>query len=303
MRDVDTAHRAVRRPRGRLLRLSTAVLAVLTVALCGQPHPSPRLETLSTQDPAPPASVGVTVVDRALTVSWSASTETATSGYQVFLDAETTPRATTNATTRTATLTGLVNGREYTVTVRTTTTETVFLFPTTHVGQPSTPVRGTPRDTVAPAAPTGVGAVRGDGRVTLSWTANSADYDADGYRVLRDGVPVTGLLTGRATAGWTDTTVVNDRTYAYTVQTHDTSGNWSASSAPAVNATPTDLTAPAAPTGLVGGRGDGRAGLSWTANTEPDLASYRVLRDGVEVATVTGTTYLDPGLTNDRTYT
>ena len=212
MRDVDTAHRAVRRPRGRLLRLSPAVLVVLTVALCGHPHPSPRLETASTQDPAPPASVGVTVADRALTVSWSASTETATSGYQVFLDAETTPRATTNATTRTATLTGLVNGREYTVAVRTTTTETVFLFPTTYVGQPSTPVRGTPRDTVAPAAPTGVGAVRGDGRVTLSWTANSADYDADGYRVLRDGVPVTGLLAGRATAGWTDTTVVNDRT-------------------------------------------------------------------------------------------
>jgi chitodextrinase len=303
MRDVGAAQRAVRRPRGRLLRLSTAVLAVLTVALCGQPPPSPRLETASTQDPAPPVSVVVTSADRALAVSWSASAETATSGYQVFVDAETTPRVTTNAATRTATLTGLVNGQEYAVTVRTVTTQTVFLFPTTYVGQPSAPARGTPRDTVAPAPPTGVSAARGDGRVTLSWAPNSGDYDANGYQVLRDGLPVTGLLAGRGTAQWTDTTVVNDRTYAYTVQTHDTSGNWSASSAPPISATPTDLTAPAAPTGLVGGRGDGRAGLSWTANTETDLASYRVLRDGVEVATVTGTTYLDPGLTNDRTYT
>jgi large repetitive protein len=303
MRDVGAAQRAVRRPRGRLLRLSTAVLAVLTVALCGQPPPSPRLETASTQDPAPPVSVVVTSADRALAVSWSASAETATSGYQVFVDAETTPRVTTNAATRTATLTGLVNGQEYAVTVRTVTTQTVFLFPTTYVGQPSAPARGTPRDTVAPAPPTGVSAARGDGRVTLSWAPNSGDYDANGYQVLRDGLPVTGLLAGRGTAQWTDTTVVNDRTYAYTVQTHDTSGNWSASSAPPISATPTDLTAPAAPTGLVGGRGDGRAGLSWTANTETDLASYRVLRDGVEVATVTGaTSYTDAGLVNDRTY-
>ena len=90
MRDVGAARRGSRRPRGRLLRLLTGVVAVLTVALCGQ-TPSPRLETASTQDPAPPASVGVTGADRALAVSWSASTETATSGYQVLLDAETTP--------------------------------------------------------------------------------------------------------------------------------------------------------------------------------------------------------------------
>jgi chitodextrinase len=302
MRDGGAARRTGH-PRGRLLRLLAVILAVLTVALGGQPVPSPRLETVSTQDPAPPASVAVTGADRALTVSWSASTETATSGYQVFLDAETSPRVTTNAATRTATLTGLVNGREYTVTVRTTTTETVLLLPTTYVGQPSAPARGTPRDTVAPAAPTGVSAARGDGRVTVSWTANSGDYDADGYRVLRDGVVVSGLIAGRNTAGWTDTGLVNDRTYAYTVQTHDTSGNWSASSAPAVSATPTDLTAPAAPTGVTGGRGDGRAGLSWAANGEIDLAGYAVLRDGVQVATVTGTTYLDTGLVNDRTYT
>ena len=91
MRAVGAAQGGVRRPPAGLRRLSSAVLAVLTVALGGQAHPSPRLETVSTQDPAPPASVVVTGVDRALTVSWPASSETATSGYEVFVDAETTP--------------------------------------------------------------------------------------------------------------------------------------------------------------------------------------------------------------------
>ena len=49
--------------------------------------------------------------------------------------------------------------------------------------------------------------------------------------------------------------------------------------------------------------GENRAVLSWTANAEPDLATYRVLRNGVEIATVTGTAYTDTGLINDATYT
>ena len=153
-------------------------------------------------------------------------------------------------------------------------------------------------------APTGVTTVRGDASVAVSWTANSADYDADGYRVLRGGTAVSGLLAGRATTTWTDTGLTNDTTDGYTVQTHDTSGNWSASSTPAVPATPTDLTAPAAPTGLTATAGT--AGSRWrgSAAPEPDVATYRVLRGGVELATVpVGTiTWDDTGLTNDTTY-
>ena len=43
--------------------------------------------------------------------------------------------------------------------------------------------------------------------------------------------------------------------------------------------------------------------LSWAANAEADLASYRVVRDLVEIATVTPSTgYVDLGLTNDTDY-
>ncbi|WP_448620960.1 fibronectin type III domain-containing protein [Geodermatophilus sp. URMC 65] len=296
MRDAGAAQRAAGRSRSRLLRLLAVVLAVLAVALGGQPVPAPRLETVSTQDPAPPASVVVTGTDRALAVTWTASAETATSGYQVFVDAETTPRVTTNAATRTATLTGLVNGREYTVTVRTVTSEVVFLFPTTYVGQASTPVRGTPRDTVAPAAPTGVMAARGDGRVDLTWTANG-EPDVAGYRVLRDGAVLT-TVTGTA---YTDTAVVNDTTYGYALVAVDTSGNASGPSGAAA-ARPPDLTPPAVPAGFTAVRGDGQVSLSWTAGPEPDLAGHVLLRDGVEIATPAGSTYTDPGLANDSTY-
>ena len=287
------------RPGARLLRALAVLLVLAVLAGAGSTSrlPSPALRLVSATDPAPPTNVTATAADRALVVTWTAPGEAFITRYDVFLDGASSP--VTSSATTTATISGLVNGRQYLVTVKTVTT----VLGVEYVGSTasSPPAPGTPRDTVAPAAPTGVAAARGDGRVDVSWVANSGDYDADGYRVLRDGVVVSPFLAGRATSSWTDTAVVNDTTYGYTVQTRDTSGNWSVSSSPVASATPTDLTAPAPPTGLVGGRGDERAGLSWNANPEPDLASYRVLRDGVEIATVTATSYLDLGLTNDTT--
>jgi chitodextrinase len=295
----DARRQPSRRRGGRALRLAAVVVALALVALGGGSSsvhlPSPRIQPVSVTDPVPPTDVVVTSADRALAVSWTASTESFVSGYRVYLDGV---LAASPATTS-ASITSLVNGRSYVVTVRTVTTVLNSSYEGTTA---SSPVIGTPRDSVPPAAPLGVAADRGDARVTLSWTANSADHDVDGYRVLRDGAPVTGLLSGAGTTGYIDTGLVNDQTYGYTVQTHDTSGNWSVSSSPVALATPTDLTAPAAPTGLVAIRGDGQVSLSWSANGEPDVASYRVLRNGVEVATVTGTEHVDTGLVNDTPY-
>ena len=290
----------VRRWSRRVRRTLIGALALLVLvpagAVPGGPPPAPQLRLASTANPAPPSNVQAAPADRALTISWTAPLEAFISGYRVYVDGVLTASPTGTSTT----VGGLVNGQGYSITVVTLTN---FLGSVSVGTTASTPVTGTPKDSVPPASPTGVTAVRGDGRVTLAWTANSTDYDADGYRVVRNGVPLTGLLVGAATNGYLDTSVVNDTTYGYAVQTHDTSGNWSASSTPVATATPTDLTAPAAPTGLMGGRGDGRAGLAWDANAEPDLASYRVLRDGVEIATVTATNYVDLGRTNDTTYT
>ncbi|SDP65712.1 fibronectin type 3 domain-containing protein, partial [Klenkia soli] len=272
-----------------------ALGVVLTSSPGADPAPSSgALRTASFSDPAPPTDVTTSAADRGLGVSWTAPGEALVSGYQVLVDGSVV--TTTSGTGTSATVSGLVNGRAYTVTVRTRTT----LAGTTNTGSTaSSPVVGTPRDATPPAAPTGVTATRGERQVALSWTAGT-EYDVDGYRVLRDGAVVTGLLAGTS---HTDTGLTNDQTYDYRVQTHDTSGNWSASSAPAVSATPTDLTPPAVPTGLAAARGEHQVTLSWQPNGEADLASYRVLRDGTEIATVTsGTSYVDTGLTNDQAY-
>ncbi|MCA0144387.1 fibronectin type III domain-containing protein [Blastococcus sp. LR1] len=279
------------------LRCLAALLVAATLLLPGTaPLPAPDLRTVSATDPAPPTNVVPAAADRPLNITWTAPAgETTVNGYIVTLDGSEVARPTTTSVT----VPGLVNGRGYVV--RVTSRSSVLGFP--YEGTtPSAPVTGTPRDAVPAAPPTGVTADRGDGRVVLTWTPNTADYDADAYRVMRNSAVASAVLPGRDTATWTDSAVVNDTTYSYAVQTRDTSGNWSASSSPAVSATPTDLTPPAAPTGLIGGRGDARAGLSWNASPEPDLAGYRLLRDGVEVAALTGTEHIDLGLANDRTY-
>ena len=78
-------------------------------------------------------------------------------------------------------------------------------------------------DVSAPAAPTGLAAVAGNGQVELAWDAN-AEPDVAGYNVYRSttspvdtgGTPLNGgtLLTDPA---FTDDTVVNEVTYHYAV--------------------------------------------------------------------------------------
>ena len=81
------------------------------------------------------------------------------------------------------------------------------------------------------------------------------------------------VATIAGATGHVDTGLTNDTTYGYALAAVDTHGNCSADSAP-VPATPTDLTAPAVPTGLAAVRGDGQVSLS--LGPEP-RARYREL--------------------------
>ncbi|MFO8009156.1 MAG: carbohydrate-binding protein [Candidatus Brocadiia bacterium] len=102
--------------------------------------------------------------------------------------------------------------------------------------------------------------------------------------------------------------MTNDTTYYYVVTATDTSGNESGYSNEA-SATPTDTTAPAAPTNLSATAGDGQGDLDWDGNTEGDLASYSVYRSTTSgsgyssIATGVGSsTYTDNSVTNGTTY-
>ncbi|MDA8235301.1 MAG: S8 family serine peptidase [Clostridia bacterium] len=68
------------------------------------------------------------------------------------------------------------------------------------------------------------------------------------------------------------------------------------------------LTIPGAPQGLAARGGNGKANLTWSSSTEPDVVGYNVYRkDGstltkLNTVTVAGTTYAVPNLTNGTSY-
>jgi hypothetical protein len=167
-----------------------------------------------------------------------------------------------------------------------------------------------------PASPTGLSATAGDSAVEHTWDSNT-EPDLAGYRVYRSttsGVDYaeisSGLITG---ASYNDVGLTNGVTYFYVVCAEDTDGGLSDYSNE-VEATPSggggDLTPPGAPTDLHASPGDSMVFLAWDANTEPDLAGYRVYRSltsgvgHVEVSSglLAVPFHTDRGLANGTTY-
>ena len=166
-----------------------------------------------------------------------------------------------------------------------------------------------PADVTAPAAASQLTAVAGDKTVALTWTAPT-DADLAGYRLYRSTVSpvvpsyatlVSSSLTGTS---YTATGVTDGTAYYFALVAVDAAGNTSA--AATVSATPADSAPPATPTGVKAGVGDSRVVLTWTTNTEPDLAGYRVYRDGattpINATLLTGSAFTDTGLTNGTSH-
>jgi fibronectin type 3 domain-containing protein len=166
----------------------------------------------------------------------------------------------------------------------------------------------TPPDTTPPAAPTGLSATAGEGQVSLDWNNNS-EGDLDGYRVYRSTTSGSGYsqIADVSSSAYTNTGLTNGTTYYYVVTAYDTSNNESGYSSEA-GATPEDVTAPAAPTGLGATAGDGQVTLDWNNNSEGDLDGYRVYRSTTsgsgysQIASPSSSAYTNTGLTNGTTY-
>jgi chitodextrinase len=171
-----------------------------------------------------------------------------------------------------------------------------------------------------PAAPTGLSAsdAMSGGAVALSWDANS-ETDVAGYNIYRSTDPAAPTpwtkVNGSPIPGtvFTDTGLANGTTYWYELTAVDAASHESPPSASS-SATPSDATPPAAPTGLAAtdAKTGGTLSLSWSANTEADLAGYDVFRTADPAAPIpwtklngspmAGTTYTDAGLANGTTY-
>jgi chitodextrinase len=156
--------------------------------------------------------------------------------------------------------------------------------------------RAAPAD--IPTAPAGAAATAGAPR--LSW---AAVLDAGGsgvkqYNVRRNGVFVASV-TGTS---FTDRAALAEGAYTYTVRAEDRAGNKARMFSPGLTVV-VDRTAPAAPAGLAAA-GAMAATLTWSpsADAGSGIARYRVLRDGVEVATVAAPGHTDASVPGPGAY-
>ncbi|WP_405145829.1 fibronectin type III domain-containing protein [Sphaerisporangium sp. NBC_01403] len=162
-------------------------------------------------------------------------------------------------------------------------------------------------DCTAPSTPTGLAVTgRTDTSVSLSWSASTDTGGSGlrGYNVYRSGTKVTATpVTGTS---FTDTGLTAGHTYQYTVEAVDNAGNASGRSA-AVSATTTgcagDCTAPTAPTLTSTGKTAASVSLSWSGATDNvGVTGYDLYRGTTLVASPTGTSYTDDGLSPSTGY-
>lgn len=236
-------------------------------------------ETPDTTPPAVPAGfTGTTSQDQA-NLHWQANAESDLGGYKFYISLDegnnwmNTDQIEPNQTSYT------LQGLDY---------EMTYSFAITafdvhgNESQKSNVVSLTPHeepDTEPPAAPTGLAASLGDTKIQLTWTPNLED-DLAGYMlyVSEDGAATwrSGISTGYATT-YQVAGLTNRKVYTFAVTALDSAGNESAKSA-YVTAAPVsaDQTAPSAPAGLNGSAVDGSSSMIWNANSESDLAGYKI---------------------------
>ena len=267
--------------------------------------------------PDAPTGLGATAGNTTAALSWSAPSSnggSAVTGYNVYEGTSPgaeagTPVNASLITGTTYTVTGLTNGTTYYFTVEAVNP----------AGSSASSNEASATPATVPGAPTGLGAIRGNTTVALSWSAPSSNGGSaiTGYNVYegtRSGhestTPVNGstLITGTS---YTVTGLTNGTTYYFTVKAVNAVGSSAASN----EASATPATVPGAPTGLGATRGNTTVALSWKvplSNGGSAITGYNVYEgttSGGESTTpvnggtlITGTSYTVKGLTNGTTY-
>ena len=172
-------------------------------------------------------------------------------------------------------------------------------------------------DTQPPTAPSNLTATSSSPTaVNLSWTASTDNVGVTGYLLERcQGSGCTSFSQIATPAGTTysDTGLTASTSYSYRVQATDAAGNLSTFSNVATVVTPAlvDTTPPTAPSSLAATAiSTSQINLAWTASTDNvGVTGYlleRCLGSGCtsfsQIATPTGTTYSDTGLTASTSY-
>ena len=255
-----------------------------------------------TTSPSTPANLTATAVEPTkINLSWDASTDNiAVTGYKIYRDGGGTPIATVTGTTYQDT--GLSPSTLYTYNVSAIdgasneSAQSSQASDNTDVPDISLP--STPANLTATAV--------SPYQINLSWDASTDDIGVTGYNIYRDGgAPIATVTTGTT---YQDTGLSPSTLYTYKVSAIDAAQNVSSQSSPASDTTdPPDTTPPSTPANLTATVvSDSQIDLSWDASTDNvGVTGYNIYRDGggTPIATVTGTTYQDTGLSWSTLYT
>ncbi len=152
-------------------------------------------------------------------------------------------------------------------------------------------------------APLSVGRTLVDPVSNLRITTESLSSTGAMVRIVETVAPsAPGSLTATVVD---DTGLARSTPYSYAVIAVDASGNEGPAASTIVETGPPDTVPPSAPTDFVAsGLTATSVGLTWAAGTDDVMvAGYRILRDGVAVATATGTTWTDTGRAPATSYT
>lgn len=276
---------------------SYSVLAADAAGNLSAPSNEASATTPSGPDTTPPVAPGSVTATAAggtqVTVAWRAASDNrAVTGYHVYRDG--TLVATVGAVTSYQD-TGLRDAQTYSYQVQ--AFDAAGNTSALSVGADAV----TP-DVSAPSAPSNVTAtVASPRRIDVSWGAVTDNVGVTGYRLYRNGLLVATL---GAVTSYSDTTVADGATYTYSVRGFDAAGNVGDPTA-AFSATTPDVTAPTVPSGLRS------TGVSYTsvnlafdpATDNVGVAGYWLYRNDTLIASLSGTTFLDTGLTQGTSYT
>ncbi|MCX7922710.1 MAG: fibronectin type III domain-containing protein [Clostridia bacterium] len=258
--------------------------------------PSPYSIKVSLNDKSIPTAptnlISATVSETLVRLTWTASTDNVgVKGYEIYRDGLRLKAESSTAST----IGSLMPGNTYTFMVK-------AFDEAGNVSEQSNMITVTTLpDTQAPTTPAALTASSVTETSTiLSWAAPIDNVGTTGYQIYRDGVRIA--TTNKTT--FTATRLIPGRTYIFTVKAYDLAGNVSEASNEASVTTLTDTQAPTAPVNLMASDVTATTvTLTWTASTDNAwLSGYVVYRDGVKIATITGTTYTATGLTAGRTY-
>jgi len=153
-------------------------------------------------------------------LSWYASTDDVeVEGYKVYRDGIHIE----NTTTTSFSDTGLSPGTQYCYTISAYDT-------TGNESAQSSEACATTLDVASPSVPTNlIAIVVSSTEIALSWDASTDDVEVEGYKVYRDGIHIENTTT----TSFSDTGLISETRYCYTVSAYDAAGNESPQSSEA----------------------------------------------------------------------